>query len=117
LMSFIVKKIETKVPDGLDLIATIVIVTPLVRIIAVGADPLVDATLLNIGSIIIHTTDASPIVMGIVLGGVITVVATAPLSSMALTAMLGLTGVPMAIGALAVFGSSFKIGRASCRAR
>src|SRR5690606_27124060 len=33
--------------------------------------------------------------------------ATAPLSSMALTAMLGLTGVPMAIGALAVFGSSF----------
>src|SRR5699024_4002127 len=107
LMSFIVKKIETKVPDGLDLIATIVIVTPLVRIIAVGADPLVDATLLNIGSIITHTTDASPIVMGIVLGGVITVVATAPLSSLALTAMLGLTAVPMAIGALAVFGSSF----------
>ena len=26
---------------------------------------------------------------------------------MALTAMLGLTGLPMAIGALAVFGSSF----------
>jgi fructose-specific phosphotransferase system IIC component len=45
--------------------------------------------------------------MGIILGGIITVVATAPLSSMALTAMLGLTGVPMAIGALAVFGSSF----------
>lgn len=34
-------------------------------------------------------------------------VATAPLSSMALTAMIGLTGAPMAIGALAVFGSSF----------
>jgi fructose-specific phosphotransferase system IIC component len=45
--------------------------------------------------------------MGIVLGGIITVVATAPLSSMALTAVLGLTGTPMAIGALAVFGSSF----------
>jgi fructose-specific phosphotransferase system IIC component len=45
--------------------------------------------------------------MGIILGGVITVIATAPLSSMALTAMLGLTGVPMAIGALSVFGSSF----------
>lgn len=107
LMSFLVKKIETKVPDGLDLVVTIIIATPLVRLIATGADPLVDATLLNIGGIITQTTDASPIVMGIVLGGVITVVATAPLSSMALTAMLGLTGVPMAIGALAVFGSSF----------
>lgn len=107
LMSFIVKKIEEKVPDGLDLIVTIVVTAPLVRLLAVYADPLVDATLLNIGGIITQTTDASPIVMGIILGGVITVVATAPLSSMALTAMLGLTGVPMAIGALAVFGSSF----------
>lgn len=107
LISFIIKKIETKVPDGLDLIVAIIVATPLVRLIAVGADPLVDATLINIGAIITQTTDANPIVMGIVLGGVITVVATAPLSSMALTAMLGLTGVPMAIGALAVFGSSF----------
>ena len=39
--------------------------------------------------------------MGIVLGGIITVVGTAPLSSMALTALLGLTGIPMAIGAMA----------------
>ena len=45
--------------------------------------------------------------MGIILGGLITVVATAPLSSMALTAMIELTGAPMAIGALSVFGSSF----------
>jgi len=107
LISFVVRFIEKKVPDGLDLIVTIVIATPLVRLLAVGADPLVDATLLNIGGIITKTTNANPIVMGIILGGVITVVATAPLSSMALTAMLGLTGTPMAIGALAVFGSSF----------
>ncbi|HLR07710.1 MAG TPA: PTS sugar transporter subunit IIC [Bacillota bacterium] len=107
LMSFIVKKLETKVPDGLDLIVIIVVATPLARLLAVLSDPLVDATLLNIGGIITETTDANPVVMGIILGGVITVVATAPLSSMALTAMLGLTGVPMAIGALAVFGSSF----------
>src|SRR5699024_9213346 len=80
---------------------------PLVRIAAVLVDPLVDATLLNIGGIITETANASPIVMGIILGGVITTVATAPLSSMALTAMLGLTGLPMAIGALAVFGSVF----------
>ncbi len=107
LMSFIVKKIEEKVPPGLDLLVTIIIATPLVRLIATGADPVVDATLLNIGGIITETANASPIMMGIILGGVITVVATAPLSSMALTAMLGLTGLPMAIGALAVFGSSF----------
>src|SRR5699024_9108432 len=83
LMSFIVRKIETKVPDGLDLIVTIIVAAPLARILAVYADPLVDLTLLNIGGIITQTTDANPIVMGIILGGVITVVATAPLSSMA----------------------------------
>src|SRR5699024_4166611 len=61
LMSFIVKKIETTVPDGLDLIATIVIVTPRVRILAVVADPLLNPTLLKIGSITSHTTDGNPI--------------------------------------------------------
>ena len=107
LVSFIVKKMEEKIPVGFDLIVIIIVATPLVRIVAVLVDPLVDATLLNIGGIITETANASPLVMGIILGGVITTVATAPLSSMALTAMLGLTGLPMAIGALAVFGSSF----------
>ncbi|MGL4904290.1 MAG: PTS sugar transporter subunit IIC, partial [Cetobacterium sp.] len=60
-----------------------------------------------IGDIIIAAQSASPYVMAFILGGVITVVATAPISSMALTAMLGLTGLPMAIGALAVMSSSF----------
>lgn len=107
LVAFLVKLIEKKVPGGLDLIVIIVFCAPLVRLIGEFASPLVDATLLNIGGIIAETANSNPIVMGIILGGVITVVATAPLSSMALTAMLGLTGVPMAIGALAVFGSSF----------
>jgi fructose-specific phosphotransferase system IIC component len=69
--------------------------------------PVVNATLLNIGGIITEPASSSPVLMGIILGGVNTVVATAPLSSMALTAMLGLAGMPMAVGALAVFGSSF----------
>lgn len=107
LVAFLVKLIEKKVPGGLDLIVTILVAAPLVRLIAVGMKPVVDATLLNIGGIITETASSNPILMGIILGGVITVVATAPLSSMALTAMLGLTGVPMAIGALSVFGSSF----------
>lgn len=107
LISFVVNWLEEKIPGGLDLIVIILVAAPLSRLIAAASSPLVDATLLQIGEILISTADASPIFMGIVLGGVLTVVATAPLSSMALTAMLGLTGTPMAIGALAVFGSSF----------
>lgn len=107
IMSFIVKYLEKKLPAGLDLIIIIIIATPLSRLIGAGMTPLIDSTLLNIGQILTSASNSSPIIMGIVLGGTITVVATAPLSSMALTAMLGLTGAPMAIGALSVFGSSF----------
>lgn len=107
LISYVVKFLEKKVPAGLDLIVVILIATPLARLIATAVSPVVDATLLNIGQVLLSSADSSPIIMGIILGGIITVVATAPLSSMALTAILGLTGTPMAIGALAVFGSSF----------
>lgn len=107
LISYVIKFFEKKIPAGLDLIVIIVIAAPLARLIATIMSPIVDATLLNIGQVLLSSTTASPILMGIILGGIITVVATAPLSSMALTAMLGLTGIPMAIGALAVFGSSF----------
>jgi fructose-specific phosphotransferase system IIC component len=107
LVSFVIKFLEKKVPAGLDLIAIIVIAAPLAFGIGEFTSPIVNGTLENIGSVLISASTASPIVMGIILGGLITVVATAPLSSMALTAMIGLTGTPMAIGALAVFGSSF----------
>ncbi|BBF44030.1 perfringolysin O regulator protein PfoR [Lachnospiraceae bacterium KM106-2] len=107
LISYVVKFLEKKVPAGLDLIVIIIVAAPLSRGIATLCQPVVDNTLLTIGDVLIKTATASPIVMGIILGGILTVVATAPLSSMALTAMMGLTGIPMAIGALAVFGSSF----------
>ena len=107
VLAFVIPKIEEKVPAGLDLIVVIELAAPLARFIATVSNPVVNATLLNIGGIIENAATSSPVVMGIVLGGVITMVATAPLSSMALTAMLGLTGLPMAIGALAVMGSSF----------
>lgn len=109
-LSFIVPQIEKRVPQGLDLIITICFAAPLARAIAMFSSPLVNSTLLNIGGILESASHASPILMGIILGGIITVVATAPLSSMALTAMLGLTGTPMAIGALSVMGSSFMNG-------
>ena len=93
-----------------DLIFIICFIAPLARLIAAVSNPVVNSTLLNIGGILESASHTSPILMGIILGGIITVVATAPLSSMALTAMLGLTGVPMAIGALSVMGSSFMNG-------
>ena len=79
------------VPDGIDLIGSIILLAPIARLIATGLTPVVNNTLIKIGDIIQSSTDANPLIMGIVLGGIITVVGTAPLSSMALTALLGLT--------------------------
>lgn len=107
VMSFIIPKLEEKIPDGLDLIVIICLAAPLGRGIAHFVSPGVTFALKAIGDIIITAQLASPYVMAFILGGVITVVATAPISSMALTAMLGLTGLPMAIGALSVMSSSF----------
>lgn len=110
ILSFIIPQLEKRIPQGLDLIFVICFMAPLARLIAAISNPIVNSTLLNIGRILESASHTSPIIMGIILGGVITVVATAPLSSMALTAMMGLTGVPMAIGALSVMGSSFMNG-------
>lgn len=107
LMSFIIPKMEEKIPDGLDLIVIICVAAPLTRGIADSITPSVTFALKTIGDILVVAQTSSPYVMAFILGGVITVVATAPISSMALTAMLGLTGLPMAIGALSVTSSSF----------
>lgn len=107
LVSFVIKKLEEKVPAGLDLIVIILIAAPLAFGIGQFTSPIVNGVLGTVGTVLTQASSASPILMGIILGGLITVVATAPLSSMALTAMIGLSGAPMAIGALSVFGSSF----------
>lgn len=107
LISFVIKKLEEKVPAGLDLIVIILVAAPLAFGIGQFTSPIVNGVLETVGTVLTQASSASPILMGIILGGLITVVATAPLSSMALTAMIGLTGAPMAIGALSVFGSSF----------
>lgn len=107
LVSFVIKKLEEKVPAGLDLIVIILVAAPLAFGIGQFTSPVVNGVLETIGTVLTQASSASPILMGVILGGLITVVATAPLSSMALTAMIGLTGAPMAIGALSVFGSSF----------
>ncbi|EPZ55478.1 phosphotransferase system, EIIC family protein [[Clostridium] sordellii ATCC 9714] len=107
LMSFVVKFIEEKVPPGLDLLVVIILMAPLTRFIGVNLEPVVNSTLLAIGDIIAGSTNSSPIIMGIIIGGFFTLISTSPLSSMALTAMLGLTGVPMAIAALPISATSF----------
>ncbi|GFG44353.1 putative regulatory protein [Streptococcus canis] len=110
LVSFLIKWMEKNIPGGLDLIAIIIVGAPLTRFLAQLITPVINSTLLTIGDILTSSANSNPIIMGMILGGTIVVVATAPLSSMALTAMLGLTGIPMSIGALSVFGSSFMNG-------
>ena len=58
-------------------IAIILVAAPLARFIAMAMDPVVKNTLLQIGQVLIQASDSSPIVMGLILGGLITVVATA----------------------------------------
>ncbi|WP_084252764.1 PTS sugar transporter subunit IIC [Devriesea agamarum] len=106
-LAFVVKWMERKIPPGVDLIVILLTIPPLTHAVGSLMRPVVEATLGQIGKILVEAANSNPVLMGIVLGGVITVVATAPLSSMALTAMMGLQGAPMAIGALSVFGSSF----------
>ncbi|HER7432199.1 TPA: PTS fructose transporter subunit IIC [Streptococcus pyogenes] len=110
VVSFLTKWMEKNIPGGLDLISIIIVGAPLTRFLAQLITPVINSTLLTIGDILTSSANSNPIIMGMILGGTIVVVATAPLSSMALTAMLGLTGIPMAIGALSVFGSSFMNG-------
>ena len=64
----------------------------------------------EIGSAISAAAEQSPLVMGFLLGGIMKMICTSPLSSMALTAMLGLTGLPMGIAAIACVGGSFTNG-------
>lgn len=102
--------IERKLPEGLNIIAGALIIAPLARVIAIGVDPVVNSTLLQIGQTITAAAEQSPLVMGFLLGGIIKMICTSPLSSMALTAMLGLDGLAMGIAAIACVGGSFTNG-------
>lgn len=107
IMSFIIKYLEKKLPPGLDLIFMIVIAAPVTRFIGLALEPQVNSVLLSIGDIITGCTDSSPLFMGLIIGGFFTLLSTSPLSSMALTAMLGLKGLPMGIAALSISATCF----------
>lgn len=102
--------LERKLPEGLNIIAGALMIAPLARIITILVDPAVNATLVKIGGTISAAADQSPIVMGFLLGGIMKMICTSPLSSMALTAMLGLNGLAMGIAAIACVGGSFTNG-------
>lgn len=107
LVSFVIKLIEKKVPEGLDLIVVILVAPALTFGIAGIISPGVMAVLKQIGGAITAVGDNNPYALAVILGLIIPVVGMTPLSSMVLTSLLGLTGVPMAIGALTCTGSSF----------
>ena len=102
--------LEKKLPEGLNIILGALLIAPFAHLIAWASDPVVSVVLTRIGETITAATEQSPIVMGFLLGGIMKMICTSPLSSMALTAMLGLTGLPMGIAAIACFGGSFTNG-------
>lgn len=110
LIGLIAPYIEKYLPTGLDLILGALLIAPAARFISFFVDPYVTSVLGIIGNTINAAADQSPIVMGFLLGGIMKMICTSPLSSMALTAMLGLTGLPMGIAAIACFGGSFTNG-------
>ena len=110
VLHFLLEKTIRYLPTGLDVIAGALISATLARAIAVGVDPAVNSVISTVGTCISVATEQSPVMMGMVLGGLMKMICTSPLSSMALTAMLGLTGLPMGIAAVACFGGSFTNG-------
>lgn len=107
VLFFIIRPIVQRLPAGLDVILGTLLAAALARAIATFVDPFVNQVIAIVGTSISVATEQSPLMMGIVLGGLMKMICTSPLSSMALTAMLGLTGMPMGIAAVACFGGSF----------
>ena len=110
IIGLVAPVIEEKLPEGLNIIGGALMIAPLARIIVIGVNPAVNAMLVKIGGTISAAAEQSPIIMGFLLGGIIKMICTSPLSSMALTAMLGLDGLAMGIAAIACVGGSFTNG-------
>ncbi len=107
---FASKVVSKLLPAGIDVIAGSLLVACLSRFIAMFTSPFVTTVIGNIGQSIMVATHQSPIIMGLILGGLMKMVCTSPLSAMALTAMLNLTGLPMGIASIACVGGAFSDG-------
>lgn len=110
LVGLLAPAVEKKLPEGINIIGGALLIAPMARFLAFAVNPAVNATLVRIGGTISAATEQSPVIMGFLLGGIIKMICTSPLSSMALTAMLGLDGLAMGIAAIACVGGSFTNG-------
>ncbi len=106
LLSFVVEQMQKRIPEGIDLLVVILVIPVAASLVAGFIQPVVLGVLEVIGGTILSAVDGDPYVMGAILGAIIPIVGMTPLSSMVLTALIGLTGVPMAVGALTCYGSS-----------
>lgn len=110
IISFLTVQLEKRIPEGIDLIVIILLIPTLGYLLADLTAPVVIGVLEVIGGTILTAVDGNPYVMGAVLGCIIPIVGMTPLSSMVLTASIGLTGVPMAVGAIGCYGNSILNG-------
>ena len=110
IVAFIAPVIEKKLPEGVNIIVGALSSAAIAYLVALVANPVVTNVLSYVGNAITAAAETQPLVMGFLLGGIMKVVCTAPLSSMALTAMLGLTGLPMGIAAIACVGGAVSNG-------
>ncbi|PSW21246.1 transcriptional regulator [Photobacterium sanctipauli] len=108
--SFAVPLFKKYLPEGVDVIAGVLVIAPIARLAGIFISPGLELLMGTLANMITEATLLSPLAMGFLLGGLIKMVCTSPLSSMALTAMLGLTGLPMGIAAVACVGGSFTNG-------
>lgn len=107
---FLLQPVRKHLPSGISTICGALIAAVASYGLAHFVDPGVTKVISLIGGSILAATEQSPLAMGFLLGGIMKIVCTSPLSSMALTAMLRLTGLPMGIACIACVGGSFTNG-------
>lgn len=104
--AFVVRWLEARIPGGFDMVVILFIGPMFTSLVGNWTAGPIDGLMLTIGETIERAAETSPVIMGFFIGGLLTVISTAPISSMAVTAMIGLTGQPMAIAGLAIFGTA-----------
>ncbi|MCU5747063.1 PTS sugar transporter subunit IIC [Staphylococcus sp. SQ8-PEA] len=110
LISFLLKFIDKKVPEGLNLIVVILVAPAITYGIATLINPGITMMLQGISNAISTVGDSNPYLLAAILGILMPVTGMTPLSSMVVASFLGITGNPMAIGALTCMGASFVNG-------
>ena len=106
LIAFLIRLMERKISGGFDMIVILFIGPVLTYAFSMWSSGPIDGLMMQIGETINIAAETSPIIMGFLIGGLLTVVSTAPISSMAVSAMINMTGGPMAIAGLSIFGTA-----------